>query len=110
MLECIMLCYLYPHMQVTLTTKQNSEYVHVYGQDAGETYVIFNTSSSVNISKYVLPFLCRMRFCNVCSFSLILIQTRKRLYRVYQKKGNPILACHCALITGCTNVILHGQI
>ncbi len=27
------------------------------------------------------------------------------LYRVYQKKGNPTLACHCALIAGCVNVI-----
>ncbi len=27
------------------------------------------------------------------------------LYRVYQRKGNPTLACHCALITGCMNVI-----
>ena len=32
-----------------------------------------------------------------------------KLYRVYQKKGNPILAWHCALITGCMNVILHGH-
>ena len=25
------------------------------------------------------------------------------------KKGNPTLACHCALITGCINVILCGH-
>ncbi|XP_028405420.1 cystinosin-like isoform X2 [Dendronephthya gigantea] len=34
---------------VTLSVNKSS-YVDVYGQDAGETYVIFNTSSSVNIS------------------------------------------------------------
>ena len=27
------------------------------------------------------------------------------MYRVYQKKGNPTLACYCALITGCINVL-----
>ncbi len=27
------------------------------------------------------------------------------IYRVYKKKGNPTLACHCPLITGCMNVI-----
>ncbi len=27
------------------------------------------------------------------------------LDRVYKKKGNPTLACHCALVTGCMNVI-----
>ncbi len=31
-------------------------------------------------------------------------QTCCRLYRVYQKKGNPTLACHCVLITGYKNV------
>ena len=35
---------------VTLTTKKSSAYVDVCGQDAGETYVIFNTTASVNVS------------------------------------------------------------
>jgi hypothetical protein len=51
-------------IQVTFTTKRSSAYVDVYGQDAGETYVIFNTTSSVNISKYVrvaLSVICYMK-------------------------------------------------
>ena len=28
-----------------------------------------------------------------------------QIYRVYQKKGNPTLACYCALIAGCMYLI-----
>ena len=33
-----------------------------------------------------------------------------QLYRVYKRKGNPNLACHCALYTGCMNVIFFAVI
>ncbi len=37
------------------------------------------------------------------------MQGLERLYRVYKKKGNLTLACHCALNTGYMNVFLHGH-
>ncbi len=39
----------------------------------------------------------------------VLQQLWLHLHTGVSKKGNPILACHCALITGCMNVILHGH-
>ncbi len=35
----------------------------------------------------------------------IYVSEKVYVYRVSQKKGNPTLACHRALITGCMNVI-----
>ncbi len=43
---------------------------------------------------------------NVTNTDILLRTVELRItIQVPQKKGNPTLACHCALITGCTNVI-----
>ncbi len=39
------------------------------------------------------------------SLEFFLLKFGLCLYRVYKEKGNPTLACHWALITGCMNVI-----
>ena len=38
-------------LQVTFSAKKASAHVDIYGCNAGETYIVFNATSSVNITK-----------------------------------------------------------
>lgn len=39
--------------KATFTAKRTTATIYIYGENAGESYIVFNSTASNNISKYV---------------------------------------------------------